>query len=308
MSAIPTEAANIPPVAPDTTPKSNGKTAEQPAAAVAKSAAAQTLAGADEPPKPTFRGPLRYEVETASSQLEAGKSFSIFIKITNPYDLPVKIISAKTEVPVEFMDADEQPVSFLQSLRGSAARAERAAGRRARRSYVVSAVNVSVKEKVPVEGEEEEPVMLQPGNSGLYEFKLCTRDVYFFTPSLYTLHMQVQYDMDAARNHDTVKHQMNIRSPLKALILGAVVGGWLGTILTNLLTNLTTATSTYWPTPYFMGKLLTSVLLGAVLVIAFARKKDAQPFLSVEDFYGGFFIGFLAAYVGASLLTNLIKT
>lgn len=301
MSATPTEAGHPPPGSTDVPPSVHGNGSEQPAPAPP----APTPAGGDRPSNPSFRGPLRYEVETSSSQLEAGKSFSIFIKITNPYDLPVKIISAKTEVPVEFMDAEKHAVSLWQAIKDSTAREVRQAGQLAKRQQVVSAVSVSVKDEIPVEGEEERPVLLQPGNSGLYEFKLCTRQVIFFTPSLYNMHMQVQYEMDGAVNHDTVKHQTNIRAPLKALIVGSVVGAWVGTILGSLLNN-PGAPIVWLPTSIFMAKLVASVLLGAVIVVAFARKKDAQPFLSVEDFYGGFFIGFLAAWVGPSLLKGVL--
>jgi hypothetical protein len=53
---------------------------------------------------PSFRGPLRFELETSSSTLEAGRAFSVFFRIANPYDVPVKIISVDTELPVEFCD------------------------------------------------------------------------------------------------------------------------------------------------------------------------------------------------------------
>lgn len=53
--------------------------------------------------------------------------------------------------------------------------------------------------------------------------------------------------------------------------------------------------------------LLGSILLGILLVIAFARKKDTQPLISVEDFWGGIFIGFLAGYQGQALLDQVIK-
>ncbi len=43
-----------------------------------------------------------------------------------------------------------------------------------------------------------------------------------------------------------------------------------------------------------------SVVLSTIVIVAFARKKDAQPFMSVEDFYGGLFVGFLVGYNGDS--------
>jgi hypothetical protein len=57
------------------------------------------------PEKPrSIRGPLRYQITTSSPQLEAGTKFSIYTRITNPYDVSVKIKSVTTLLPVEFAD------------------------------------------------------------------------------------------------------------------------------------------------------------------------------------------------------------
>jgi hypothetical protein len=50
------------------------------------------------------------------------------------------------------------------------------------------------------------------------------------------------------------------------------------------------------------------ILVASVIVIAFARKRDAQPFIAVEDVWGGFFIGFLAGYVGEQFLRQVIPS
>jgi hypothetical protein len=52
----------------------------------------------------SIRGPLRYQISTSSPQLEAGTKFSIYTRITNPYDVPVTITSVTTLLPVEFVD------------------------------------------------------------------------------------------------------------------------------------------------------------------------------------------------------------
>jgi uncharacterized YccA/Bax inhibitor family protein len=51
--------------------------------------------------------------------------------------------------------------------------------------------------------------------------------------------------------------------------------------------------------------LVTYLLGAAMVVVAFARKKEAQPILSIEDFYEGLFIGFLCAYGGNALLNKI---
>ena len=56
----------------------------------------------------TIRGPLRYEVTSSSPQLEAGTPFSVFVKISNPYDAPTVIRGVSTRAPVEFLDVQRQ--------------------------------------------------------------------------------------------------------------------------------------------------------------------------------------------------------
>ena len=41
-------------------------------------------------------------------------------------------------------------------------------------------------------------------------------------------------------------------------------------------------------------------------VVLFARKKDVQPLIAIEDFWGGIAIGFLVAYSGPQLIKNLL--
>lgn len=146
-------------------------------------------------------------------------------------------------------------------------------------------------------------MVLQPGNTTIYEFKLKTTRSTFFTPAVHNLNAQIQYEMNNTINHDTVKYQLNIRAPQKALIYGSISGAIVGPMLRSIdnTSGLPSLIS-----QNFLVTAFASVLLGAVLVIAFARKKDAQPFITIEDFWGGFFIGFLAGYVGKSLLNQFL--
>src|ERR1035437_5518224 len=65
----------------------------------------------------SFRGPLRYELETSSPQLEAGRAFTLFVRITNPYDVPVTILHVGTQLPVEFLNPDLDQLGLLASIK-----------------------------------------------------------------------------------------------------------------------------------------------------------------------------------------------
>ena len=73
--------------------------------------------GADGDAALSFRGPLRYEVETSTTQLEAGRKFTVFMKVTNPYDVPVTILKVETQMPVEFEDPLRRPPSIWSMLK-----------------------------------------------------------------------------------------------------------------------------------------------------------------------------------------------
>jgi hypothetical protein len=129
----------------------------------------------------------------------------------------------------------------------------------------------------------------------------------FFTPSSYNLHFQVEYAIDGATNQDSVEYQLSIRAPLLSLMTGAIAGSILGHLLFDALdpTNgLFNPTKGGWLG--ILAAYLASILISIVAVIAFARKKDAQPLISVEDFWGGMFVGFMAGYSGKLFLGKIL--
>jgi hypothetical protein len=356
------------------------------------------LAGQTIAPLRSIRGPLRYEVETSTPQIEAGKQFSVAVKITNPYDVPTSIKSVRTKLPAKFEDIERritekrrlQRIFELQELMQSLLEQKGAAVSSETKKQIAvltyqpkqtllqyaleafSAVLVGVKggtagtslyttastARTPSNPSEqvsklspedvaeilkdlgkstdpstaiEEKVLdsikkklelldkgddgdsetrLQPGNSSVQVFTFRTTQVLFFTPSSYNLNIQIEYENDGQANQDSVEFKLDVRAPLKALIWGSVIGSVMGYLmhdifdqkaLLSLLQNPNKPSAVAW-----LISLFGNVLLGVLIVIAFARKKDAQPLLSVEDFWGGIFVGFLAGYSGKNMLSQVI--
>jgi hypothetical protein len=261
---------------------------------------------------PKFRGPLRYEMETSSSVLEAGKMFSVFLRITNPYDVPVSIGSVATELPVEFFQSGRRGRrngTLSQLKRIFTSTLEQHTQRITARSMAVPMPESSPDLGVPAALDDGGHVdILQPGNSVLREFTLRTRQRTLFTPSVYCLHAQVAYQMEDRVNHDTVKTALNIKAPISALAMGAIPGAIAGSLLRHFKDGKVTADLSPDSLLSLAISTLAGMLIALVLVVAFARKKDAQPFLSVEDFYGGIFIGFLAGYNSYALLDAVSST
>lgn len=336
-----------------------------------------------------IRGPLRYQVETSTPQIEAGKEFSVFIRITNPYDVEAKLKGVTTKLPAKFQDIEalnrerkkEQYMERLHKLTNHVlservpeikqAENEKkawlrkiikdvfssgmfplgllAVGTYDAAQYVKASTLSTQKDldkellnpaniELIVEKVEQSPqpteelsqivmdqlrtklreaeefkqpeVTLQPGNSIVQAFTLKTTQAILFAPSTYNLNLQIEYEIDSHVNQDSVGYQLNVRAPLKALISGAVVGSLTGylvrdifdqKVLLSLIQNPTRVSFASW-----LVALFGNVLVAALLVIAFARKKDAQPILSIEDFWGGVFVGFLAGYTGKSVLDQFL--
>ncbi|WP_353571797.1 hypothetical protein [Candidatus Albibeggiatoa sp. nov. BB20] len=51
------------------------------------------------------RGALKTRISTSEPTVDSLRDFSIFVIIENPYDVPIKIYSAQTHLPVELLDS-----------------------------------------------------------------------------------------------------------------------------------------------------------------------------------------------------------
>lgn len=244
----------------------------------------------------SFRGPLKYSVETATPQLVAGRNTSVFLLITNPYDVSVEIISAETKIPAGFRRVTQSD-GFLR--RTFANEFEVVSGQPLHQDTpATEGKGTDADRSAP-----GDPVCLCPGNTTIREFNVKTAETYMFSPATYSLNAEIQYRMDNMVNRDVFRYQLSIRPPLKAIICGGVCGAVLGGILRAIteVENEISIEGNVWL------NIVVGMLVASVLVVAFARKKDAQPFITVEDFWGGFFIGVVAGYTGKSMLAPVLN-
>lgn len=251
------------------------------------------------------RGPLKFTVETSSPQVEAGKKFSVSVRVSNPYDVPVVVKRVETKLPAKFVAATAKK-GFLQEGQDALDAMVREKSLRP----LVTSEGGQVVQAAGVGDAPDGPVELQPGNSTVRVFTIRTSNAIFFAPSLYNLNLAVEYEIDGKLNHDTVAYQMNVRAPLSAMISGSIIGSVIGYLVRaakdeTVIRGLIAPEDQYTRFQFAVG-LLTAVLVAGIVVVAFARKKEAQPILSIEDFWGGLFVGFLSAYGGGGLLDRLM--
>jgi uncharacterized membrane protein YfcA len=97
-------------------------------------------------------------------------------------------------------------------------------------------------------------------------------------------------------HYTTVPFNLDIRAALNSTLLGSALGGVLGAWVQALSRSQ----------PPDLVTLAVAAVFSAIAVVAFARKASAQQIVSVEDFWGGLFIGFLIGYLGEGFFRRLI--
>src|ERR1700734_3448445 len=69
------------------------------------------------PAQQFLRGPLKYDVDSPSPQLEGGRLFSVYVRVTNPYESPVSLLSVSVSLPAEFRDEANINTGFWRTAK-----------------------------------------------------------------------------------------------------------------------------------------------------------------------------------------------
>lgn len=145
------------------------------------------------------------------------------------------------------------------------------------------------------------PVTLQPGDSVVRQFVLRTKSRVLFTPLAHTFEIQATYSVDGLDHTVSIPFRLNIRAAMSSMIIGAILGAVLGSVVRGL-----SAQGTAGGAQAIARALTVAILASVAVVAAFARRSNAQPFVSVEDFWGGVVIGFSVGFFGFSQFAHLL--
>jgi hypothetical protein len=145
---------------------------------------------------------------------------------------------------------------------------------------------------------ESTATTLQAGNSTTRVFTVRTSRGVGFKPASYRLQIEVEYEIASVCNIDTIEHHLQVKASLASMIIGALIGGtggWFTSQAGTAKFDLAHGVS-----------LLVSLVFAAVAIVLFARKKDVQPLIAIEDFWGGVAVGFMVAYSGPKVFSGLL--
>ena len=99
---------------------------------------------------------------------------------------------------------------------------------------------------------------------------------------------------------------------MQSMCYGSLLGSTLGTSVRTILSSDPSATISYDITSdnafRFIATLTANLILAVIAIIIFARKRDVQPIMSIEDFWGSLLIGFLVGYNGEAFLDQILET
>lgn len=303
---------------------------EDSATGPARPAAAPSPSAGDRPPigppaGGAIRGAIKVATSTSTEGLVAGAPFSVFVRVQNPFEVPIRVRQITGYLPAEFRELEAGDLETMPGrLRAwlpwkapggggrdgggteaaAAPRRPLRAGPRPAVARPMAAGGVDVPDgaEAPERGAEtgeSGATELQPGNSTIRVFTVRTRRHVWFRPSAYTLSIEVRYEIAGTANVDTVEHAIQVRASLWSILIGAAVGGVFGAFAGY-------DAAIDWGAAETWTSLGVSVVLALMAVVLFARKKDSQPIVSIEDFWGGVAIGFMVAYGGTDLVGTLL--
>lgn len=155
-------------------------------------------------------------------------------------------------------------------------------------------------------------VTLQPGDSTVQVFTLRSDQSILFRPASYNLHIEIQYEAESTSHVDVVNYSLAISTSMVSMCSGALLGAILGTVAQNLISERVAfdpSLPVNWPQLLkVIATTVANVILSMMAVIVFSRKKDVQPILSIEDFWGSILIGFLVGYNGHAFFDKLLPS
>jgi hypothetical protein len=254
--------------------------------------------------------------------VKKGDYFSIYIDITNGHEDPINITQVRLFQPVGFIPVkvNKLPATIFEAIRNffresGVQEIDRSTGGRENQ-----VPNIQWRPPPPPPTEEPKPNGDEPAervigpsivhssNGQIVQPKAKYREDFNLKagwtgglrprPDTYAISAEVTYEVKNVSWHKQITIDVSIFPSLSSMLFGALFGSILGTVVKALVSP---------GTPNIFAALFTNLVLAFIIAVTLMRKKDVQPFLTIEDFWGGILLGFLVGTNGQTFLDTIMR-
>ncbi len=230
-------------------------------------------------------GLLNIECRLSDTQPIAGKDFTLTAFVQNPFDAPLEIIAVRLMVPagLSFVSKDRGIDQRKSDLGDESLDAGQADGENQLEDY-------------------DGNLQLGPGDTLVHMFTIHTSHWFFSSTEEREVQLVVSYVVADIQRRQAETIKFTTRTRVISPILGSIVGGFLGCACKTFVANQGTVNASWdlgWQS-------IVSIVFAIVATLMVTRRLGTQSVFTVEDVYGGFFLGFLVGYLGRDFFESLI--
>lgn len=256
----------------------------------------------------------------SSRIIKKGDFFTIYIDITNGHEGPIDLREVKISQPMGFYPVTMERLKKLQmpgfarlselfgKLSGSAQSVQ--PRREDDPNFSFEEMHEKIRGGSIIHEMHDAIIQKNTAYTEIFTLQAGSTAGLHPRPDTYTIRCDVTYVFDGNIFHSSIEIDVSIFPSLSSMLVGTLVGAVLGTMLkelfskTNLMKDFDTLGVPGTLAP-MIPILFSNMILGFMIAVVLMRKKDVQPFLTIEDFWGGILVGFLTSYTSSQILEQL---
>jgi hypothetical protein len=259
---------------------------------------------------------LTYSLST--NIIKKGDYFSIYLNIVNGHEVPISLTNVKLFQPTGFIQSpDVKQYSIFDAIKDFF-----------KSSFGSTSIHLDlgvigikysdVKEQKTSKNSVTDTTasisqkfnqIVQPKNAYRVDFNLKAgwSGGLRPRPDTYKISAVVDYNCQGKKLFKQINIEISIFPSLGSMLAGTLVGSLLGSSVNAISPHIQNNKIPLPGLEIIIPQIFANLILGFIVGITLMRKKDVQPFLTVEDFWGGILLGFLVGYSGQQFLKQFIQ-
>jgi len=252
---------------------------------------------------------IKIKVTIAQPFVVAGTPFSLTTTVENSHEEPIELIEFSYHIPYQMQWISEhlynvsfeerRQLPFYSRMFKSSPLQMSAQPRGQEMSFMLrDGSETNVKTANPV-------MAVLPSESTTYSFKAIVPNWLFISGGELVFPGRITYRYKQEIHYAPFEINLTLRPPILANCVGAVAGSILGSCARSLQDQ--GADFLKIPSIDFYAATVLATILAVIAVIYSSRRTgESQPILTVEDFWGGLVVGFMAGYLGHEYFQKIV--